>query len=323
MYEKFNKPFSDHDLEWRVQRAFHMNQKMYAIVVPYVTNRAIMARLDDTVGLVNWKNEYKEWREKGVLCGISIKIGDEWITKWDGADETYVESTKGGFSASSKRAAVTWGIGRYLYELPEARVEITQNRTQGSQYVSTQLKDKSWIKGYWVPPKLENIKKGSFTNNPNSQTQRNNAQNANQGNQPTPSSRNNPQNTQSSNGDESRYNDLKDYIVRGHKILQLSNAEQIAWFNRVNPEHNVQDITGILKSDYAALLRYNDIIKWAASIKKIVMDEQSNVKWVFGMLSDFLGQPINDFKQLIANADNITFDSVKKQIFGQKNNRTA
>jgi len=115
--ELLSKPFPAKDIEWRVQSAGVKNEKPWAMVLAYVTNRAIMERLDQAVGVGNWKNEFKEWMKDSVLCGISIKIDSEWVTKWDGADQTDIEATKGGLSGAMKRAAVQWGIGRYLYNL--------------------------------------------------------------------------------------------------------------------------------------------------------------------------------------------------------------
>lgn len=85
--------------------------------LPYVTNRAIQERLDTVVGPENWKNEYIPWEigSPGVLCGLSIRIDNEWVTKWDGAEQSTQDPVKGGFSDAMKRAAVQWGIGRYLY----------------------------------------------------------------------------------------------------------------------------------------------------------------------------------------------------------------
>ena len=88
------------------------------MLLAYVTNRAVMDRLDEVCGVGNWRNEFVQAPNGGVLCGISVKIDDEWVTKWDGAENTNVEAVKGGLSGSMKRAAVQWGIGRYLYKLP-------------------------------------------------------------------------------------------------------------------------------------------------------------------------------------------------------------
>ena len=61
-----------------------------------------------------------------MICGISIRIGAEWVTKWDGAENTELESVKGGLSASMRRAAVQWGVGRYLYRLPRVWVPVDE-----------------------------------------------------------------------------------------------------------------------------------------------------------------------------------------------------
>ncbi|PMC34273.1 hypothetical protein CJ195_24265 [Bacillus sp. UMB0899] len=158
--EKLQEPFGPEDIEWRVQRSFYTGDVVKAIVCPYVTNRAIQNRLDSVIGPFNWKNEYSEWRTKGVLCGISIKFDNEWVTKFDAADETSYESTKGGISASSKRTASAWGIGRYLYKLEEVWVTVNQSKTNNSdQYFNAEVKkgnQKQWVKGYWTPPTLPN-----------------------------------------------------------------------------------------------------------------------------------------------------------------------
>lgn len=148
--ERLQAPFPAEDIEWRVQRAMETSKGPKAIVLAYVTNRAIMTRLDEVFGVGGWKNEYKEWRDKGVLCGISVKIDGEWVTKWDGAEETAVEATKGGFSGSMKRAAVQLGIGRYLYNLTENWVDI---KNSGQNYIKTKANGKE-VKGYWDTPKL-------------------------------------------------------------------------------------------------------------------------------------------------------------------------
>ena len=98
--------------------------KTKGIVLAYVTNRAIQERLDDVCGADNWCNVFTEWKGDHQLCGISIKIDGEWVTKWDGAEDTNTEPVKGGWSASMKRAAAQWGIGRYLYDIPNEWAEI-------------------------------------------------------------------------------------------------------------------------------------------------------------------------------------------------------
>ena len=51
-------------------------------------------------------------------CEIGLKIDGEWLWRSNVAGETQVEGEKGQGSDSFKRAAVLWGVGRYLYYLP-------------------------------------------------------------------------------------------------------------------------------------------------------------------------------------------------------------
>lgn len=139
--KKLSEPFESKDIEWRIQKAGVSGDKPWALVLAYVTNRAIMQRLDDVCGIENWKNEYKSAPDGGVMCGLSVRIERkdafsdpdtaEWVTKWDGAENTNVEAVKGGLSNSMKRAAVQWGIGRYLYNLEATFVPLSKDKSGG------------------------------------------------------------------------------------------------------------------------------------------------------------------------------------------------
>ena len=100
--------FDDEDIEWKPIATSKKTGK--ALAAAYITNRAIMDRLDEVCGPANWKNEYQPGPGGGVICGISIRVplGDgssEWVTKWDGAENTDVQAVKGGLSISMRRAA--------------------------------------------------------------------------------------------------------------------------------------------------------------------------------------------------------------------------
>ena len=125
---KLKDYFEPSDIEWRLQQCGKTKDgKIWGMALAYVTNRAIMNRLDEVCGPENWKNEFKAAPDGGILCGISIKVGDEWVTKWDGAENTDIEAVKGGLSGAMKRAAVQWGIGRYLYKLEESWINANEN----------------------------------------------------------------------------------------------------------------------------------------------------------------------------------------------------
>jgi len=124
--EVFTKPLSPSEIVWKIQAS-----KTHTTVVPYIDNRAVMQRLDDSFGAENWRNDFQRWgSDKGVKCGISLCIGNEWVTKFDGADETQIEPTKGGFSDSMKRAATQWGLGRDLYDYPRVMFKGVHKRLE-------------------------------------------------------------------------------------------------------------------------------------------------------------------------------------------------
>ena len=57
---KLTLPFKAEEIEWRVQREVKTKNGLRAVVLAYVTNRAIQDRFDDVFGALNWKNEFKE-----------------------------------------------------------------------------------------------------------------------------------------------------------------------------------------------------------------------------------------------------------------------
>jgi hypothetical protein len=154
--DKLAAPFAPKDVEWRIQNFGIVRDKPWAMVLAYVTNRAIQERLDEVVGYLDWKNEYSKSPEGGILCGISIWDGDkkEWVTKYDGADNTAVEAVKGGLSGSMKRAAVQWGIGRYLYKLEANFAEITATKPSDMTGWNQHYDKKTSTKYFWKTPQL-------------------------------------------------------------------------------------------------------------------------------------------------------------------------
>lgn len=106
-------PFPRQAVHWRAQTVARSGDK--ALALAYLDARDVMDRLDMVCGPENWQDEYTETARGRVLCKIGIRVGDDWVWKSDGAGETAVEGEKGGISDALKRAAVHWGIGRYLY----------------------------------------------------------------------------------------------------------------------------------------------------------------------------------------------------------------
>lgn len=122
--KRLHEPFTAQEIEWKIQVSTQDKKK--GMAVAYMDARAVQKRLDEVIGAFNWKNVYSLWHDNSQICGISIFNDDrnEWITKFDGAENSDIEPIKGGLSDSFKRAATIWGIGRYLYEIDGVWVEI-------------------------------------------------------------------------------------------------------------------------------------------------------------------------------------------------------
>jgi len=124
--DELKKPFPAELISWRVgaTNAKKNNGKATkGIALAYIDARDVMERLDEVCGVGNWQCVHPHANGK-TSCRIGIKIGDEWIWKENGAGDSNESAEKGAFSDSFKRAAVLWGIGRYLYDVPNVWVDL-------------------------------------------------------------------------------------------------------------------------------------------------------------------------------------------------------
>lgn len=147
--KKLSLPFRDSDVKWRVGRT-SKDGKSVALLA-YVDARTVCSKLDQICGIENWKVEYTPIGDDGsVLCHLSINIeGAGWITKTDIGSPSNVEPTKGAVSDAIKRAAVVWGLGRHLYDLPDT----------WSKLIAVKKNDRAvYVKGQYAhPPKLSEV----------------------------------------------------------------------------------------------------------------------------------------------------------------------
>jgi hypothetical protein len=121
MFDKLAAPFAPDRISWRIGST--TQDKSRGLALAYIDARDVMARLDEVCGADGWQCRYPH-ADKKTVCEIGIRIKDEWIWKADGAGDSDVEAEKGALSDAFKRAAVRWGIGRYLYDLEARWVEI-------------------------------------------------------------------------------------------------------------------------------------------------------------------------------------------------------
>lgn len=141
-------PFAESCIEWRVQKVAGSG----AYLCAYLTARAVMDRLDEVFGVGGWSDNYipvQVGKDAGFLCTLTC----EGVSKQDVSDLSDIESLKGGVSGALKRAAVKFGIGRYLYDLDQAWAPLqTGNPARGVNAIRT--KD-----GHYVIPGLPDFAK--------------------------------------------------------------------------------------------------------------------------------------------------------------------
>jgi len=150
-YAKLSEPFAPDEIEWRVGNVAKSGKR--CTLLAYLTARAVMDRLDAVVGPDRWMNSYDTGPGGGIVCTISIVTdGGEWVAKSDGAENTQIEAIKGGLSGALKRAAVLWGIGRYLYRLEATWEDIQEGWANGRGIdVSQNRRHIGWVRFPQLP----------------------------------------------------------------------------------------------------------------------------------------------------------------------------
>lgn len=119
LQQKLSQPIP---YQWRVQSRTKDRSK--AICTAYIDARDVMNVLDKYCDH-GWESQFEEVNGF-IFCGISIRTPEVFLTRWDAGmrvennpeDQMYEQAGKSAASDAFKRAAVMWGIGRFLYDLP-------------------------------------------------------------------------------------------------------------------------------------------------------------------------------------------------------------
>jgi len=157
---KLSAEFPKDAVHWRIQGKPYERQGQFSgMALAYIDARDVMDRLDEVCGPDRWQNQYDETPSGRIVCQIGILAGDNWVWKSDGAGNTAVEGEKGGISDALKRAAVNWGIGRYLYRLDSPWVKCSVNQKNGKTYW------KKWDEDPW-----SKVKSVGYTQTPPEQS---------------------------------------------------------------------------------------------------------------------------------------------------------
>lgn len=111
-------PFAAHEVKFKPQ-AVKGNR---AMATAYIDARLVQDRLDDVLGVEGWQDEYNLLPDGSVVCKLQLNLGGRWVSKMDVGSPSEQpdggDRLKAAFSDALKRAAVKFGIGRYLYRLP-------------------------------------------------------------------------------------------------------------------------------------------------------------------------------------------------------------
>jgi Rad52/22 family double-strand break repair protein len=118
-------PFEPEEVKLRTQSGRQLH---------YVTARTVMNRLDDVLGPENWWDDFVPL-EHSVICRLTIRLPDgTTLTKSDAGGYAGMadpgDDDKSGFADAFKRAAVKFGVARYLYRdgIPRFAREILRGR---------------------------------------------------------------------------------------------------------------------------------------------------------------------------------------------------
>ena len=124
----FKRPFPKGAVKWR-SVATRGNE---ALAVAFIDARNVMERLDRVVGPGEWGDEYEVVIATGEEFVVECRLTVLGVTKADVGDSSASGGggnlAKTAYSDALKRAAVKFGVGRYLYALPKRWVAYDAQR---------------------------------------------------------------------------------------------------------------------------------------------------------------------------------------------------
>ena len=116
-------PFDPSEVKWKPGKVSGNR----AMALAYVDARVVQDRLDAVFGVSGWQDEYTPIEKGAFICRLSVLIDGQWVSKSDVGGESEQpdggDRAKAAVSDALKRAAVKFGVGRYLYRLPAQLVD--------------------------------------------------------------------------------------------------------------------------------------------------------------------------------------------------------
>jgi hypothetical protein len=150
-------------ISWKLQAGYKKDPQTgkptRGLVVAYIDARDVQDRLDEVVGAENWSDAYTVVEINPSRVSVECRLTVYGITKADvgtgtksGKDDPGDNLAKGAYSDALKRAAVKFGIGRFLYDLEKFYVDLDGN----GNFANPQLKPHQYYRGnrQWVADEL-------------------------------------------------------------------------------------------------------------------------------------------------------------------------
>ncbi|OWK47484.1 putative DNA-binding protein Erf [Fimbriiglobus ruber] len=148
-------PFDAREVKFKPQ----MVKGNRALALAYVDCRVIQDRLDEVLGVEGWQDEYELLPDGSVACKLQLALGDRWVTKMDVGSPSEQpdggDRLKAAFSDALKRAAVKFGVGRYLYRLQAQWADYDPVKKQFTQTPQLPTNTRPKVQGNSLP-KVEN-----------------------------------------------------------------------------------------------------------------------------------------------------------------------
>lgn len=130
LFDALAAPFEPSVIKWKPGKV--SNNRCLALA--FIDARIVQDRLDEVLGGENWQDNYTVLPDGSVICRLTVILGDRMITKEDvgslSEQPDAGDRLKSAFSDGLKRAAIKFGIGRFLYRLPPTWVDFDPVKKQ-------------------------------------------------------------------------------------------------------------------------------------------------------------------------------------------------
>jgi len=155
LLDQLSLPFPPSAITWKPGAA--KDNKCMAMA--YADLRAYQERLDEVCGL-DWSVRYASWGDSRIMCELTIcGVTRASTGEYDAQD---AKNNMGGTVAEAqafKRAAATFGLGRYLYDLPSVWVEFDPANKRITKAGNDELDNRYRA---WFAKKIEAIKQSNM-----------------------------------------------------------------------------------------------------------------------------------------------------------------